>query len=117
MFRNKSKELNRSYKKTLIFHAEIYLREISLHVTRPNNLTFEFHNGNNIVISKNYTRIAKSAYSTKIKQKITVPFQIGFDIRKQRFFSKNLLVYVVNHHQTFNKKIGEGVIKLSQILN
>lgn len=57
MFRNKSKELNRSYKKTLIFNAEIYLKEINLHLSRPNHLTFEFHNGNNIVVTKNYTRI------------------------------------------------------------
>lgn len=113
MFRNKSPELNRSYKKTLIFNAEFYLKEINLHLTRPNNLTFEFHNGNNIVLSKNYTRIAKNSYNTKIKEKITVPFQIGYDIRKRRFFSKNILLFVVNHHQTFNKKLGEGVIKLS----
>lgn len=82
MFRTKSRELNRSYKKTLIFHAEIYLKEICLHLSRPNHLTFEFHNGNNIVVTKNYTRINKSTYNTKIREKITVPFQIGFDIRK-----------------------------------
>lgn len=74
MFRTKSRELNRSYKKTLIFHAEIYLKEIALHLTRPNHLTFEFHNGNNIVVTKNYTRIPKSSYCTKIREKVIVPF-------------------------------------------
>lgn len=113
MYRNKSRELNRSYKKTLIFNAEIFLKEISLHLPRPNNLTFEFHNGNNIVITKNYTRIQKAAYRTKIGQRLAIPFQIGFDIRKRRFFSKNLQIFVVNHHQTFNKKIGQGILKLS----
>ena len=107
----------KKYRKNLVFIAIIKLKSIELKLGRSGNISFEFHNGKNIVTTSKYQRVTNSSFKTNLSEIVEVPFQIFYDLRKKRFQSHKIKINIINNHTKFIKKIGSVLLNISQILN
>lgn len=113
----KLKDVRQSYKKNFIFNVVIKLKKLHLHLTKSSRLSFEFHSKNNYLSSNQPLILEEHEYQKRLQEKVIFPVQLGYDIRKKRFFNYEIEIDLVLQHQTFHKKIGVAKIRVSQILN
>lgn len=84
MFRHR--ESRHSYKKNFLFNARVRLKKLSLRLSKGSLLSFELHCKNNFISTKNPFRMEQSEYQKILDEEMTFPIQVGYDVRKDRFF-------------------------------
>lgn len=104
-------------KRSFYFKAELTLVDITFHLPRGGDLTFECQYCKNTISSKGFHQLSHFLPNLLIQETIQIPFQAIYDKRKQVFFCEPLIINILNMHQSFRKKLGFVKIDLSEILN
>lgn len=84
---SKGFDYRRNYKKQFVFNAKIKLKKFFLHLEKKNTFSFEIHSKNNFMKSNNIFVLEDHEYSKNLNDSIHLPIQVGYDIRKKRFFN------------------------------
>lgn len=108
---------NLKYKMPLVFKLSLQLVSIRLRSPKPISLSFEFSTGKTVVNSKNFHRLEANAYETVLKENIEFPIVATYDSRKSRFIPQIVEINILSNHGGFNKKMGNGSLNITQILN
>lgn len=108
---------NQNFKRSLSFTLWISLREITINLPKGTRISFEFQDGQDIIISKGLHSIDSPILRNKISERIEIPTQVIYDARKQRFFPKRVAVFVLAHLRSSSRRVGSGSFDLSRQLN
>jgi hypothetical protein len=101
----------------LFFITSVKLKTIQMTTQKIGDLSFEFVYGKNIMVSKGFHTIDSKSRVKSLNETIEIPMQAIFDRRKGRFSTDLVQINIVNHHLSFNKRIGVVSLNLSEVLN
>ena len=101
----------------LFFITHIKIKTIQMTTSKLGDLSFEFVYGKNIIVSKGFHSIDSKTRIKSVNETLEVPMQAVFDRRKGRFSTDPVSINILNHHLSFNKKVGVVTLNLSEVLN
>jgi hypothetical protein len=101
----------------LFFITSVKLKTIQITTQKIGDLSFEFVYGKNIMVSKGFHTIDSKTRIKSINETVEIPMQAVFDRRKNRFSTDSIQLNIINHHLSFNKRIGVVSLNLSEVLN
>lgn len=104
-------------RRNFYFKAYVTLGELTLHLPKGGDLSFEIMYLKNTIATKGYHQLSSVSPSRLINETVEIPFQAIYDRRKLRFFSEPLHLHVINMHLAFRKKLGVVTIPLTNLLN
>ena len=101
----------------LVFNLSMQLVSIRFRSPKSISMSLEFSIAKTVVSSKNFHRLEANAYETVLKETIDLPIVAIYDSRKARFMPQTIDVGILSNHAGFNKKLANGSINISQMLN
>lgn len=104
-------------KRSFYFKAYLTLGELTLHLPKGGDLSFEVIYLKNTITSKGFHQLSSVQPTRLINETLEIPFQAIYDRRKLQFFAQPLHLHVINMHLAFRKKLGLVVIPLANMLN
>ena len=103
------------YKKNMIFSARLKLKKIKFGNRKSGVLKFDIEYNNNFIPAKKNHEI--KGYEKYLKESFEVPFRAIYDRRKRQFSCEKIVVNVMNMHKRYNKRLGQVIVNVSNILN
>lgn len=103
----------------LLFRLRVRISDLFLNIQKPATVYFETSFGKTVVSSK-HMKLTEGKEMFGILDKIDVPVKVLFDKRTLRFEcqkKERVVVALMNHHNTYVRKLGSISINIAEILN